>query len=157
MNGLIIDDNDRDYTSLKNVFDAIENEQKNYNWLITAIEYAPVNPKIKLYEKPYTWITGEDLTKLANDDDGFWIWGVFSGFAKNITKEDVLKSPLPFADGYTGFWNADLTIQHPLASIELVEWDGGLFLAITENQVILNRLKESFPASQDLKKYNLEP
>lgn len=157
MNGLIIDDFERKYSSLKNVFDAIENEQNKYNWLITEIDYAPLNKEIAPFSQPYTWISGEELTARIEKDDGFWVWGVFSGFTKDVELRDILKYPLPYADGYEGFWNSEITIQNPLASIELVEWDGGLFLAITENQVILNRLKEAFPASQDLKKYNLEP
>ena len=32
MNGIIIEDDERKYTSLKEIFNAINDEQKKYNW-----------------------------------------------------------------------------------------------------------------------------
>ena len=156
MKGIIIDDEIRKYSYLKSVIEALDGEQNKYNWLITEIDYAPTNNELEALKKPYTWISGEELTNRVNEDDGFWIWGVFSGFDKSISKKEVLKYELPEADGYKGFWQKELTIQHPLASVELVEWDGGLFLAITEDDKIISGLKKAFPSSRDLLEYNLE-
>lgn len=157
MNGIIIEDNERKYTSLKEVFNAINDEQKNYNWLITDSEYAPTNRSMKDYARPYEWISGEDLTERINIDDGFWVWGVLSGFKKDISKKEVLEYDYPIADGYGGFWKNPLTIQHPLASIEFVEWDGTLFLAITEEEKIIKDLKNNFSSARNLIDYNNEP
>lgn len=157
MNGIIIEDDERKYTRLKEIFNAINDEQKYYNWLITDSEYTPTNKYMKDYDRPYEWISGEALTERINIDDGFWVWGVLSGFSKDISKKEVLKYDYPFADGYIGFWNNPLTIQHPLASIEFVEWDGTLFLVITNDQKILMDLKTVFPAARDLIDYNNEP
>lgn len=157
MNGIIIEDDERKYTSLKEIFNAINDEQKNYNWLITDSEYAPTNRYMKDYDRPYEWISGEALTERINIDDGFWVWGVLSVFSKDISKKEVLKYDYPFADGYIGFWNNPLSIQHPLASIEFVEWDGTLFLAITNNQKILMDLTTVFPAARNLIDYHNEP
>lgn len=157
MNGIIIEDDERKYTSLKEIFNAINDEQKKYNWLITGSEYAPSNKDMKNYDRPFEWISGEELTERANFDDDFWVWGVLSAFNKDISKEEVLKYDFPYVNGYVGFWNNPLTIQHPLASIEFVEWDGTLFLAITNDQKILMDLKTVFPTAKDLIDYNNEP
>ncbi|MHC5550206.1 DUF2691 family protein [Carnobacterium maltaromaticum] len=157
MNGIIIEDDERKYTSLKEIFNAINDEQKKYNWLITGSEYAPSNKDMKNYDRPFEWISGEELTERANLDNGFWVWGVFSGFSKEIDKEEILKFELPYADGYTGFWENPLTVQHPLASVEFVEWDSTVFLAITENEKIITGLKANFSSAKDLIDYNNEP
>lgn len=153
MKGLIIEDELRDYAYFNQVIEALDGEQMKYNWLITEIDYAPANNELEKLKKPYTWISGLELTKRVKQDDGFWVWGVFSGFDKSISIEEVLAYELPKANGYAGFWQRELTIQHPLASVELVEWDGGLFLAITENHELLNNLSRAFPSAQDLLEY----
>lgn len=85
-----------------------------------------------------------------------WIWGVLSAFSKDISKDDVLKYPLPFADGYTGFWKNPLTLQHPLAEIEITAWDGCFVLFISKDNKQVDLLQESFPFAQDLERYNAE-
>ncbi|MFS7002264.1 DUF2691 domain-containing protein [Carnobacterium maltaromaticum] len=157
MEGLIIQDEKKEFARLKNIFKAIDGEQIKYNWLITEIDYAQVNNEVSPLSQPYTWISGEELTERANLDNGFWVWGVFSGFSKEIDKEEILKFELPYADGYTGFWENPLTVQHPLASVEFVEWDSTVFLAITENEKIITGLKANFSSAKDLIDYNNEP
>ena len=79
---------------------------------------------------------------------------MFSGFHQNISKEEVLEYELPFADGYKGFWNNPISIQHPLADIELVCWDGNFFLLISKDDYIIEEFQKHFPLSEDLKIYN---
>lgn len=75
-------------------------------------------------------MTGDGLTDICKNEDFQWIWGVFSGFHKSVDKEDVLKNKLPQADGYTGFWQNPISIQHPFAEIEIVAWDSSLTIII---------------------------
>lgn len=89
-----------------------------------------------------------------NTENFQWIWGVLSAFSKKISKEDVLKYPLPFADGYTGFWKNPVTLQHPLAEIEIIAWDGCFVLFISKDNKLVDLLQASFPFAQDLEKYN---
>ncbi|WP_317943796.1 hypothetical protein [Carnobacterium maltaromaticum] len=49
MKGIIIEDDKRKYTSLKETFNAINDEQKS----ITGSEYAPSNKDIKNYDRPF--------------------------------------------------------------------------------------------------------
>ena len=66
-----ISKNDRKYyTFLNYVFKAIGNKQNDYNRLITNCECYPDDSEIqKMFnDKEYTWISGEELTKM--------VWGV---------------------------------------------------------------------------------
>lgn len=80
--------------------------------------------------------------------------GSFSGFNKNILKEDVLKYDLPYADDYGEFWKNPLSIQHPLAEIEIVAWDSTLTLLISKDDEIVDIFMKNKPYAKDLEKYN---
>ena len=83
-------------------------------------------------------------------------WGIketFSYFDKSVELADVLKYDLPYADGYTGFWNKPLTLQHPLSKIEIVPWDSSLTLILSENKELVSSFMRSFPYSQNLEDY----
>ena len=99
-------------------------------------------------------ISGEELTGIIKKDDFQWVWAVLSGFDKSCSKDDVLNYEFPAADGYGGFWKEELSIQHPLACVELVAWDGGLTLLISKDEDLVNRFRNAFPLSRDLEEYN---
>ena len=157
--GAILDGNESGHTYFKKIFRALDNFQKNYNWLITDCEAAPIRPGYweRIHQSKYgnyAWISGDELTGIIKREDFQWIWAVLSGFDKCYSKDDVLKYEFPYADGYGGFWKEEISIQHPLASIELVAWDSTSTLLISENEDIVNRFREVFPLSRDLSEYN---
>lgn len=152
--GAISEKDERYYTYLKKVFEAIGNAQQDYNWLITDCECVPRNFETEtLLNAEYCWITGEQLTEIILEEDFQWIWAVLSGFDKNIDISEVLKYELPYADGYRGFWEKPLTLQHPLAHIEIVPWDSSLTLFLSDNKEIVESFKKGFPFSEDLEDY----
>ncbi len=57
--------------------------------------------------------------------------GVLSGFKREIPLQEVLSYGLPYADSYDGFWKNPVSIQHPLAELEIVAWDSTLTLLIS--------------------------
>ncbi len=65
-----------------------------------------------------------------------------------------MKYPLPYADGYKGFWKRPISLQHPLAEMEIVPWDSSLILLISKDDKIVNDFKSSCPLSKDLENYN---
>lgn len=99
-------------------------------------------------------MTGDELTNICKNEDFQWIWGVFSGFHKSVDKEDVLKNKLPQADGYTGFWQNPISIQHPLAEIEIVAWDSSLTIIISKDDNIIEEFRKKNLLAEDLEKYN---
>lgn len=82
-------------------------------------------------------------------------WGVLSGFKREVPLHQVLSYGLPYADGYTGFWKNPISIQHPMADIEIVAWDSALTLLISRDEAIAQVFRNAYPRSEDLETYNL--
>lgn len=153
--GAILDKGEKYYTHMQKVFDAIGNRQTEYNWLITNCEFFALSPEINnLLSREYSFLTGEELTEIVKKEDFQWIWAVLSGFDKCISLDKIMKYPLPYANGYEGFWKNPLSIQHPFANIEIVPWDSSLTLLLSKNKSIVDAYMEAFPLSQDLTEYN---
>uniref|UniRef100_UPI0026E2988B hypothetical protein n=1 Tax=Enterocloster clostridioformis TaxID=1531 RepID=UPI0026E2988B len=143
------------YTQMGKVFDAIDNKQKEYNWLITDIDGGAPE---KIWEycndgEDFCWLTGEQLSEIVREQDVQWVWAVLSGFDKNISLSEILAHPHPYADGYRGFWENPLSIQHPLASVEIVAWDSSLTLCFSRNEELVRDFLNFFPLSEDLAIY----
>ena len=96
-----------------------------------------------MLSKEYCWISGKQLTEMVNEENFQWIWGVLSAFPPNISLEEVLKYQLPEADGYSGFWKNPISIQHPLAEIELVAWDSSLTILISKKDTIIEEFQRN--------------
>lgn len=155
MKSAILEKGEQYYTYMLKIFEGIGNEQINYNWLITDCVCYPENRKLReLFSEEYVWISGEQLTEIIHKEDLQFIWGVFSGFPKNIVLDEILKDELPFADGYKGFWIDNVSIQHPLADIEIVAWDSSLTLFISKVDGLIDKFRSSFPLSEDLSVQN---
>jgi len=144
----------RYYTDMKEIFDGINNVQTDYNWLITNYECNHYPDDKIPFDKDYVWISGEELTDIVKTNSIQFIWGVFSGFNKNVSLYEVLKEELPFADGYTGFWENEITMQHPLAEIEIVPWDSSVCLLISKHSDTIDCFRKHFEDSRDLQEYN---
>ena len=160
MNGVVLQKGEKFYTYLKAVFSSIKNTQINYNWLITDYVCYPQTDSFSklfsniMYYDRYCWLSGEELTAMVEEEDFQWIWAVFSGFDKSVPLEKILKYELPYADGYAGFWKNPVTIQHPLADIEIVPWDSSLTLVISKDCNVVSDFRRAFPLSEDLAEHN---
>ncbi len=153
--GAILEKGEQFYTYLSKVFKAIEDKQTDYNWLITDCVCYPLSADTgSLLSQKYCWLSGDELTSIVNKEDFQWIWGVLSGFEKDISLESVLEYPFPYADGYEGFWKNPLSIQHPLASIEIVPWDSSLTLILSKRKELIDSFRKHLPLSEDLVSYN---
>ena len=143
---------------IQEVFEAIHNVQLNYNWLITECWHGTMVPEIDdiLAQSDYCWITGEELTRLVADAArSSTCSGMFTGFPKDVSLEEVLRYPLPTWES-PHFWHSPLTLQHPLAQIEIAPWDGMLMLILSSDGKIVRDFRAHFPAeaTQDLEEYN---
>lgn len=153
--GAINEKGERYYTQMGRVFDAINNKQMEYNWLITDIaDGAPSKIWERYNDDNYCWITGKELSEIVREQDVQWVWAVLSGFEKNISLEEILLYPHPGADGYGGFWRNPVSMQHPLATVEIVPWDSSLTLCMSKNEDLVKDFLNFFPFSEDLSKYN---
>lgn len=152
--GAINDKGEPWYTRMTKIFDSIKDKQIEYNWLITDMDCVPEEIDECCNGKDYCWLAGEDLTKIVRANDGQWVWAVLSGFDKDIPLREILKYPQPYADGYTGFWKNPLSIQHPLAAIEIVPWDSSLTLLFSKQKKVVDDFLTFFPFSENLMTYN---
>ena len=150
--GAIVEKGEPWYTNMGKVFAAIHNRQLEYNWLITDVELVAEKVEEDYCEnhKYYCWLTGEELTEIVRSDDRQWVWAVLSGFEKEILLEEVLQYPKPYANGYPLFWENPLLIQHPLATIEIVPWDGTKTLLYSRKKKLVDDFRAYFPQSEDL-------
>ena len=159
------------YTYLDRVFEALQGKQRDYNWLITDSDILAhsdsldrLNTRPTMVQKDGKWepvpcpayhfLSGDDLTEMVENDRCQWIWAVLSGFEKDVPLEKILEYPLPYADGYRGFWKNPPSIQHPLASVELVPWDSSLVLLFSKKKELADLFRAAFSESEDLETYN---
>ena len=148
--GAILDKGEKFYTDMSKAINALNGRVKDYNWLVTDFEFN----EALLTGRDYAFLTGEELTDFADEPHFQWIWAIVSGFRKEIQLDEILKYPLPYADGYRGFWQNPLSIQHPLAEIEIVPWDSSLTLFISKHKDLVDMYRRAFPLSRDLAEYN---
>lgn len=142
------------YTYMKKLFEAIGNRQTEFNWLITDCICYPDNPKTDaMLSKDYCWISGDELTKIIAQEDFQWIWAVLSAFDKSVVLEDVLKYALPRVEDYDGFWSRPVSMQHPLARIEIVPWDSTMTMIFSDDKNIIDSFRAAYPFSVDFETY----
>ena len=67
--GAIDEKDEKGYTKIGKVFEAINNKQVRYNWLITDIYYVPRKIEEYCSDKGYCWLTGEKLSQIVREDD----------------------------------------------------------------------------------------
>ena len=153
--GSILEKGERFYTRLLGILRAIEPLHESFNWLVTDYECYPNDPLVdEFFSREYCFLSGEELSTLLEQDDFQWIWGVFSAFEQDVPLEEILKYPVPYADHNPTFWKNPLTMQHPLAQIEIVAFDSSLTLFLSKEQSYVDRFRHAFPLSEDLREYN---
>ncbi len=153
--GLIDRKSHKFYTHMSTVFDAIGNVQKQYNWLITGCICYPQNKEIEqMLDRKYCWLSGEELSAIVEQEDFQWIWGCLCGFEKDIPLDEILKTPLPSAEDYNGYYSNPVSLQHPLSSLEIIPSDSSWVLLISENKTIIDRYWLQNPKAEDLSVFN---
>ncbi|SDB21043.1 Protein of unknown function [Pseudobutyrivibrio sp. YE44] len=155
MNGLVISEGEKFYTDLRSVFDAISIDKcKEYNWLLTDYECYPQNDEIReLFSGKPVILSGEKITELLEQENFQWIWGVFSAFDKSVDDEKIFNQKLPFAEGNSDIWELPISIQHPLALMEIIAWDSSLTIVISRDDSVISSIQKSRVSAIALEKY----
>lgn len=155
MYGIIDRKNQKYYTYMSKVFQAIDNVQKQYNWLITDCVCYPKEQAIEhLFDQEYCWLSGDELSSVVEKEDFQWIWGCLCGFEKNIPLEKILQYPLPCAQDYNGYYQNPISLQHPLSSVEIIPCDSSWTLIISKDKAIIDSYLKSYPKCEDLSSLN---
>ena len=152
MFGLYVEKLNEDYfTDFSEIFDALGNIAKEYNWLISDY-MCNVYPLEKIKEgREYVWLSGDEIVDVLRGQEIQFIWGVFSAFKKVVKLDDILKYPLPFADGNPSFREENFSVQNPLADFEIISVDSTCLLAISKTKDIIDLLAKEYPDSVDLR------
>lgn len=152
VHGAILDTGQEFFTDMHTIMHGLGDVGPRRNWLITDWTCYAYPPEMR---ENVEWKTGAELMQLLDRALGVqWVWGVFSGFEPHITKEQVMQYPTPYADGNAGFWTKPLTIQHPLANVEIVAFDSSFVLLFSKEKKVYDGFRAAFPLSKDLLKYN---
>ncbi|MDC2864199.1 hypothetical protein [Bacillus sp. BP-3] len=149
------------HTHLAPIFDAFQGREKEFNWLITDLEFATLQEEKLIRDYPtmshqITWIAGKDLSALVNKYDPQFIFGVLSAFDKSINIDVNNLLIEPYADGNEELWVSNPKIQHPQATLEIVCWDSTLILLLSKDVDIDKKFKSYFKDANDLNVYNAE-
>ncbi len=80
--------------------------------------------------------------------------GGLSAFPEESSKDEILKYNFPQADEYGGLWKNPVSMQHPLAEIEIVALDSSMTIFISKNDNIVDMFKKNNPLAGDLEEYN---
>ena len=139
------------YTYLSHEFACLDDAQRKYHWLITDWECYPKDEAIqKLLERDYLWMSGDELTALVEREDFQWIWGILCGFETNVTLEDVLQTPLPNAQDYDGYYQSPVSVQHPLAALEIIPTDSSYVLVVSREPEPIEAYLRRCPGAERL-------
>jgi len=142
---------------LKKVLDTVGDAVKKYNWMLSDYEIHSNFPDAlnKGGDGVYTWLNSESLLNIANNDNPKCFWCVATAYNKQIPLNDIIKYGIPYADGYSGFWTPDITMQNSLADIEIVFWDGTYLLVFSKQKEITDKFSVKYPQSMDIVQYNI--
>lgn len=150
-----------DFIALKDILKSFKGIEKKYNWILTDLDWFYPDNYLDFFldyrindDRRIYLITGENLIKLANLKEVYFIWGVFSAFEKTeIIDLDNIKEE-PYADGNPNFWVDNPEIQHSKAVAELVLWDSTLILLLSKNTDLSRNFRSTFKGWKDLNTYN---
>ncbi|OCN01635.1 hypothetical protein A7X67_00625 [Clostridium sp. W14A] len=137
------------------LFEAIENEQKNYNWVVTDHDFFTREEPLK---QRLSWtgvfFTGEELTELFVPRRRVtFIDAVLSAYPKEIPVRELQTYELPEWQS-PGYWQEDLELQTPQAVMELVPWDGYELLFLSRRDGLVDSFLRAFPQALDLGETN---
>lgn len=140
--------------NINELFEAI-NKKLNYNWLITDFDGTQEFADTFYENNEFIWISEEKFAKYLEENIVQFIWGVISGFKKDIALDNILEYPLPYANENEEIWSTNICMQNPLADIEIIAWDSTLAIVISKDEEVIEMIKKFYPNAKDLLEYNL--
>jgi len=145
-------------TDLRLVFEAFGGRQREFNWLLTDLElnHYPegLTYRSEARSSDTRWLSGTELTETVEAHEIQFIWGVLSGFPLGTAVDVMNLGTYPYADGNVALWAPTVSIQHPLAEVEIVCWDASATLLLSHDDDLTHRFRQFFPEAVDLNEHN---
>lgn len=156
MKGVFMSKGFRGHTMLNDfLFPAFTQELMSRNWLISDRECSHYPDERIEVRSEYNWLNGKELLDIISTHQIQFIWAVFSGFPKSVHFDAVMEYDLP-DHGYAGYWENPISIQHPLADMEIAAWDSSYTTLISKNCTFIKAFATYFPQCEDLEQHNRE-
>ena len=155
MRGLFIDTQAEGYVAdLDDAFVVLGDLAHGYNWLLSnyecSIQYHDKIPS----DKDYVWLDGVELACILKEHTMNFIWCVATAYSKEVTLDDVLQHPLPYANDNPSHLQTEITMQNPLSIMEIVSFDSSFLFVIAKSEEIIETFARRYPDSIDLAKHN---
>jgi hypothetical protein len=135
-------------TDLRLVFEAFGGRQREFNWLLTDLELNRYPPDLTyrrdVRSSDTRWLSGTELSEIVDEYEIQFIWGVLSGFRLGVAIDMTTLGTYPYADGNTGLWEPKVSIQHPLAEVEIVCWDATATMLLSRDDDLTQRFRRFF-------------
>ena len=141
------------FTDLREVFCVLGNAMQ-YNWLLSSYECYPFIPGKIPHDKDYVWLAGDEFMDIVEEYNIQFIWGIAAAFNKNITLEEVLQYPIADAQEYVGYYQQSLTMQNPLADMEIYPIDSSFLIIVSKSQEVIEKFANEYSDSENLVQYN---
>jgi hypothetical protein len=141
-----------EFPNVKEIFQAIGDKQREFNWLITDFE--GFFDGTDAFSEDRVWISGDDLTQLINAKNIFFIWAVFSAFEKDVKIDPESLTVEPDIIMNDNLFGDNPKIRHPLATAEINLWDSSKVLFLSKDFNLSQRFRSYFINWEDLNKYN---
>lgn len=147
------------YTDLAVVFRALDGRERDYHWIITDFECIALNAgslpaPFRETNDDRILLSGRTLMSLVSRQPIQFVWGVLSGFVPDRVPELGSLNPVPFADGNEALWRPGVTLQHPLAEVEIVCWDSSATMFLSRQEDLTRQFRAFFPDAVDLDTFN---
>ena len=140
------------HTHLNSLLKPIYNEVKNWNWLVSDVDYISNTEDLPInFDHDYFVLSPIQFQQLVKADPQI-IWGVLLGF-QNKQSIDVDEENLPYAEGNVLIWKNG-NIQHHNAMIEIVCFDSGYTIVKFRDSDLSNKFKAYFDEAVDLEVFS---
>ncbi|MFD0748648.1 hypothetical protein ACFQZS_00750 [Mucilaginibacter calamicampi] len=140
------------HTHLNGLLKPIYDEVKDWNWLVSDVEYISNTEDLPInFDYDYFILSSIQFQQLVNADPQI-IWGVLLGFSDgkliNVDEEN-----LPYSEQNPLIWKNG-NIQHPNAMIEIICVDSGYTIVKFRDEDLSNKFKAYFNEALDLEEFS---
>ncbi|RFM30938.1 hypothetical protein [Chitinophaga silvisoli] len=138
------------HTNLRALMLPVWEDIKNYQWVVSDLEYMSSDPVPINYEQDYFILSPEEFSILANADLQI-IWGVICGIPADEEIE-IDEDRLPYVEGNDLIWENG-NIQLEQAVIEIVCFDSSYTILKFKNVGLSEKFKSIFEEAIELEKF----
>ena len=129
------------YTHMFKLINAIGGRKLEYNWLITNIEAYPNSLKIKqiIEENEYLILSNDEFMNMLEEEDFQFVWGTFCAISNKYSTDEILKYK-------------DNNCLEKITQIIICAEDSTLVSLEAKDNNIIELLKKSYPKIKEASK-----